>query len=145
MKREKESSLNDNIQMHYKGLGQLRAKTTWSKNGKKKTIPKFQDRLIEIIKLTKQWHVQDEPPTKAPQMIEMPIVGTLSNSVKDLDLKSESKEKEFNKDARKEWQRIKEIWDTRVLEKMQQLGKRNIDYSFIGTMIEYLSEFDLVG
>ena len=28
---------------------------------------------------------------------------------------------------------------------MQQLGKREIDYSFIGTRIEYLSEFDLVG
>ena len=32
-----------------------------------------------------------------------------------------------------------------VLEKMQQLGKLNIDDSFIGTRIEYLSEFDLVG
>ena len=32
-----------------------------------------------------------------------------------------------------------------VLEKMQQLGKLNIDDSFIGTMLEYLSEFDLVG
>ena len=28
---------------------------------------------------------------------------------------------------------------------MQQLGKRNIDDSFIGTRIEYLYEFDLVG
>ena len=28
---------------------------------------------------------------------------------------------------------------------MQQLGKRNIDDSFIGTRIEYSSEFDLVG
>ena len=28
---------------------------------------------------------------------------------------------------------------------MQQLGELNIDYSFIGTQMEYLSEFDLVG
>ena len=28
---------------------------------------------------------------------------------------------------------------------MQQMGKRKIDDSFIGTRIEYLSEFDLVG
>ena len=28
---------------------------------------------------------------------------------------------------------------------MQQLGKQKIDDSFIGTRIEYLSEFDLVG
>ena len=69
LKREKESSLNDNIQMHYKGLGRLRAKTTWSKNGKKKTIPKCQDRLIEIIKLTKQWNIPDETHMTATQRI----------------------------------------------------------------------------
>ena len=28
---------------------------------------------------------------------------------------------------------------------MQQLGRQNIDDSFIGIMIEYLSEFDIVG
>ena len=28
---------------------------------------------------------------------------------------------------------------------MQQLGKQNIDDSFIATRIEYLSEFDMVG
>ena len=33
--------------------------------------------------------------------------------------------------------------DCSVLEKMQQMGKRKIDDSFIGTRIEYLSEFDL--
>ena len=65
LKKEKESGLKDNIQMHYKGLVQVEAKTTWSKNGKKKTIPELQDLLIEIIKPTKQWHVPDEPPTAA--------------------------------------------------------------------------------
>ena len=28
---------------------------------------------------------------------------------------------------------------------MQQMGKQNIDDSFISTRIEYLSEFDMVG
>ena len=46
---------------------------------------------------------------------------------------------------RKEWQRREEIVDTGFLEKMQQLGKRKINDSFIGTRIEYLSEFYLVG
>ena len=71
--------------------------------------------MIEIIKLTKQWHVLDEPPTTAPQRIEMPIVGKLSNSVKDLDRKARSKETEFNKYVRKEWQRREDIGDTSVL------------------------------
>ena len=73
MKKEKKSGLKDNIQRHYKGLGQVEDKTTWSKNIKKKTIPEFQDRLIEIIKLTKQWHVPDEPPKIDPQKIENPF------------------------------------------------------------------------
>ena len=59
LKKEKELGLKDNIQMKYKGLGRVEAKTTWYKNGKKKTIAELQDHLIEIIKLTKQWHVPD--------------------------------------------------------------------------------------
>ena len=69
LKKEKDSGLKENSQMHYKGLGRMGSKTTWSNNGKKKTIPELQDRLIEIIKLTKQWHVPDEPPTTAPHRI----------------------------------------------------------------------------
>ena len=63
--------------MHYKGLGQVEAQTICSKNVKKKTTPELQDHLIEIIKLTKQWNVLDEPPTTAPHRIEIPILGTL--------------------------------------------------------------------
>ena len=105
LKKEKESSIKDNIQMHYKSLGLVEGKTTWSNNRKKKTTPEFQDCLIEIIKLTEKWHVPDEPPTTASQRIEIPKVGTLSNEVKYLDRKSKAKEKEFNKDTCKEWQR----------------------------------------
>ena len=79
----------------------MEAKITWSKKEKNKTIPELQDRFIEIIKLTKQWHVPDEPPTTAAQRIEIPIVGILSNVVKDLYRKAKAKETEFNKDARK--------------------------------------------
>ena len=60
----------------------MEAKTTWSKNGKNKTIPELQDFLIDIMRHTKQWHVPDENPTTAPQRVEMKIVGTLSNTVK---------------------------------------------------------------
>ena len=69
MKKEKESGLKYNIKMHYKGLDRVEAKTTWSKNGKKKNIPELQDRFIEINELTKQGHVPDEHPATAPHMI----------------------------------------------------------------------------
>ena len=61
----------------------------------------MQDRLIEIIKLTKQWNIPDEPPTTAPQRTEMEIVAAISNAVKDLDRKAKAKEKDFNKDVKK--------------------------------------------
>ena len=47
-------------------------------------------------------------------------------------------------DTRKKWQWREENGETRVLENMQQLGKRKIDESFVNNnRIEYLSEFDL--
>ena len=39
LKKEKESGLKDNIQVHYKGLGQVETKTTQYKHEKKKSIP----------------------------------------------------------------------------------------------------------
>ena len=145
MKKMKESGLRENIQIYYKGLGLVEAKTAWSNNLKKKNIPELQDRFIEIIKLTKQWHVLDEPPTTYPHRIEIPMVRTLSNAVNDLDRKAKAKQIEFNKNVRKEWQRIEYIGDTSVLDQIQQLGKRKIDYSFVDIRIEYLSEFYIVG
>ena len=44
-------------------------------------------------------------------------------------------------DVRKKWQHREDIGETSVLEKMQQLGERMIDYSFISTRIKYLSEY----
>ena len=38
LKKEKESGLKKNIQMHYKGLDWVEDKTKWSNNGKNKTI-----------------------------------------------------------------------------------------------------------
>ena len=91
LNKDKASGLNYNIQMHYKGLSRVEAKSICPKNENKKTIPEFQDPLIDIIKLTMKWHVPDEPPTASPQRMDFPIVGKLSNRVKDLYQKAESK------------------------------------------------------
>ena len=108
LKKDKDAGLRDNIPMHYKGLGQVKAKITWSKDRKEDTIPELQQRLIEIIKLMKGWPVPDEPPTTAPHWIAMLVVGTLLNVVKDLDPKAKVKETEFNVDARKKWKEKEE-------------------------------------
>ena len=54
LKKDKGSGLKEDIKIHYKGLGLVEAKTTWSKNGKNKNIPELQDCLIEITKPNKQ-------------------------------------------------------------------------------------------
>ena len=79
----------------------METKTTWSNNGKKKTIPELQDCFIEIFKLTKHWHVPHKPTMTDPQKIEIPISGTLLNAVKDLDQKEKSKDIDSNKYAHK--------------------------------------------
>ena len=53
LKKDKEAALRDNINMRFKGLGFKEAHTTWSKNGKKKTLPQLQARLIEVLKIKK--------------------------------------------------------------------------------------------
>ena len=52
----------------------------------------------------------------------MPILGTLSNSVKDLDRKSKAKETEFNKDTQKEWQQREDIEETSVIDQIKNCG-----------------------
>ena len=59
LKKEKKSGLKDSIQIHYKELGLVEDKTTWSNNANKKSIPELQDCLIEIIIFTKQWHIPE--------------------------------------------------------------------------------------
>ena len=59
----------------------------------------------------------------------------------DLYWKEKDKETYFKMDVRKKWQHREDIGETSVLEKMQQLGERMIDYSFISTRIKYLSEY----
>ena len=74
----------------------------------------------------------------------MPIVGTLSNAVNNLEWKAKAKYTMFNKYVRKGCQQREDIGDTIFLEKMQQLRKRKIGNSFISNKIEYLSGFDMV-
>ena len=95
-KYEKEELLKDNILMRYKGMGWATAHTTWSKDGKKKTLQELQKRLIEIIKETKSLVIPSKPPTKVPQRKNFAILGTLTHRVKDNDAKRAATEEEFD-------------------------------------------------
>ena len=62
-KKDKESALKENIQICFKRFGWEVARTAWSKDRKKHSIPWLQARLIEIIQNTKNMRVPDKPPS----------------------------------------------------------------------------------
>jgi hypothetical protein len=64
--KDKEAALKDNVNIRFSGFGWVDCHTTWLKNGKKKTIPELTDRLIEIIKMTRQREIPDKPPACVP-------------------------------------------------------------------------------
>ena len=82
--------------MIYKGMGWEDCHTTWSKDGRKKTIPELQKHLISIITLTKGRKLLDKPPTKIPQRKKMIVLGTVSNKIKELDAKRKDSEEAFD-------------------------------------------------
>jgi hypothetical protein len=143
LKKDKEAALRDNINMRFKGLGFKEAHTTWSKNGKKKTLPQLQARLIEVLKITKDFEVPDKPPPKVPQRKEMPLMGTRTNKVIRIDEDRKNKTNEFNKQCRVTWREMEDNGEVSVLEQCQHLGKQKLDATFIGKRIEHLSNFDI--
>ena len=79
------------------------AQTNWSENRKQKTIPQLTDRLIDIIKMFKNFPVPDDPNTTMPQRKHQPLVDMLTHTVRKLNQEREAKIEEFNMVCRKEW------------------------------------------
>ncbi len=99
--KDKEAALKDNINIRFLGFGWVDCHTTWSKNGKKKTTPELTDRLIEIIRMTRQREIPDKPPACVPQRKVMPLLGQLTSAVKEIDRKRKEDNDEFELNCRK--------------------------------------------
>lgn len=144
-KKDKEEGLKDNILMRFKGMGWVDAQTTWSKDGKKKTIPQLQQRLLEIIAITRGFEIRDKPPTKVPQRKQTAILGTLTNKVREMDAERVATEEEFDLKARHLWRERNDKGEGSVHQSCQLIGNRKLDASFLNTRIEVLTSFDIVG
>lgn len=142
-KKDKEQALKDNIQMRFRGLGWVDCHTTWSKDGKKKTLHTLQGRFIEILGLTDGWEVPEKPLTKVPRRKITSIMGTLCMKVQDMDKKAEEHVVRIDQMAREKWKVREASGQGSVLMDMQKIGDRPMDESFIGTRIEMLSNFDM--
>ena len=137
-KNEKETALKDNIQIRFKGYGWAECYTAWSKDGKKKSVPQLQARLIEIINSTKGKQIPQKPPSRVPQRKNTAVVGTLCAKMKDLDRKAMEETTEFDMNARRTWMKQDEQGIGSVIVDMQQAGRVTLDNYFIGVRIEYL-------
>ncbi len=70
------------------------------KEGEEKTIPELTDRLIEIIKMTRQREIPDKPPACVPQRKVMPVLGQLISAVIVIDQKRKEDTDEFELNCR---------------------------------------------
>ena len=125
-KKDKEQGLKDNIMMRFKGFGWQDAHTTWSKNGKKKTIPVLQDALINIINATKKRQIPDKPPIKVPQRKALPIIGHLTDRVRKLDEAAMATADDMELSAHKEWKDRDESGHTSMVERVLGTWKEEV-------------------
>ena len=121
------AGLRDNIQMHYLGMGRADAQTNGSENHKQNTIPQLTDRLIEIIKMFKNFPVPDDPNMTMPKRKHHPVVGTLTHKVRQLNQEIEEKSEEFNMGCRKEWERRDVSGEAATGQNFQALGKPKLE------------------
>ena len=142
-KKDKMEALQDNIQIHYLGMGREEAQTYWSKGGTSLSLAQLTARLIEILKMYKGKSVPDEPETTMPRRKQQPVIGTLISKVKQLDIENTRKVEDFNMDCRKEWKKRTESGEAKTVQNLQKKGEHMLDPSWVGTRVEYLAYYDI--
>ena len=141
-KKDKIAALQDNIQMHYLGMGREDAQTNWSKGGAPLSVPQLTARLIEILKMYKGKPVPDAPETTMPRRKQLPVIGTLIEKVKQMDVENATKIKDFEINARNEWKNRTESGEAKTVQNLQKIGTNMLDPSWVGTRVEYITYYD---
>ena len=101
-KKGKIEALQDNMQMHYLGMGRKDAQTHWPKGGTPLSVAQLTVRLIAFLNIDKGKPIPDKPKTTAQEQKQQPVVGTLISKVKQLEIKDTKKMEGFNLECRKE-------------------------------------------
>ena len=99
--------------------------------------------MKEIIEKTKGKKIPSRPEVTIPERTDIGILSQITHQVRDPDEKKSSKTSYFVKGSREKWK----INEEKAMESMHQLLKNpdppKVNESFIGSRIEYLSEFGL--
>ena len=143
-KKDKLQALKDNIQIRYRGFRWNEWKTQWSHASVNKTVPELEKRLKDLMKEEKlrKRPIPSKPKVPVPERASMPVLGTATTQMGELDKKAAAKKEEFERNARKEWkdgdfEGLKSVYHYR-----QDRTAPKVDESLIGTRIEYLCGFE---
>ena len=96
-----------------------------------------------MTKNTKGKNISPRPEVPIPEITNMGILGQITYQVSTLDDKAASKRSKFDKVSRKKLKSNEEKWIGSMHQLFQNTDPPKVDESFLGSRIEYLSEFEL--
>ena len=140
----KYTALKENIMIRVKGFSWDWCKHPWSKDGRKYTIKELADHLRWIIKEEKKHSIPDEPLPNVPQQISLPVLGTQTEEVVELDRKYLANEDEFKKKARTLRNERELKGEGSIYSSMQPFLRPEIS-DLMYERFDVLSEFKMIG
>ena len=97
----KRDALKNNIYIRTKGFGWMEFHITMIHNRKNRSPHQLADHLRMIIRKEQHMEIPDKPPVDLPQRCPWPILGTLTNEVRQLDIKYFDSEERIREVAKK--------------------------------------------
>ena len=134
----KYNALKENIMIRVKEFSWDLCKHPWSKDGWKYTIKELADHLRWIIS------IPDESSPNVPQRINLPVLGTQTEEVLELDRKYLANEDEFKKKARTLRNERELKGEGSIYSSMQPFLRPEIS-DLMNERIDVLSEFKMLG
>jgi hypothetical protein len=140
----KYNALKENIMIRVKEFSWDWCKHPWSKDGWKYTIKELADHLRWIITEEKKHSIPDESSPNVPQRINLPVLGTQTEEVLELDRKYLANEDEFKKKARTLRNERELKGEGSIYSSMQPFLRPEIS-DLMNERIDVLSEFKMLG
>ena len=142
-KTAKYDALKQNILMRSQGFGWEWAHHAWSKDGRDYTVKELADWLRKIIRKQKRLNLvaPTEPATiNIPGRIALPIMGTQTEDVADLDARYMENTEEFKRNAGKLAREREMSGETSIYSRMQPFYRPNL-IDLMNRRIDVLTEF----
>ena len=141
-KTAKYDALKQNILMRSQGFGWDWAHHAWSKNGRDYSVKELAEWLRKIIRKQNRLGLiaPTEPRASIPKRIALPVMGTQTDDVADLDARYVEDMEKFKKDAARLAREREESGETSVFSRMQPFYRPQL-CDLLNRRIDVLTEF----